>query len=100
VGGVLDPITRDRLQRSFLRIRQSLEFTAIFVTHDVVEALLLGDRIGVMRNGRLLQLGPGRELVRAPADPYVAELVRAPLRQARAAEARALDGEELGDAVA
>src|SRR5262249_54905086 len=49
--GALDAITRDRLQRSFLRIKKSLGFSAIFVTHDVVEALLLGDRIGVMRDG-------------------------------------------------
>src|SRR6185369_4896097 len=58
--GALDPITRDRLQRSFLRIKKSLGFAAIFVTHDVVEALLLGDRIGVMQDGRLLQVGTGR----------------------------------------
>jgi osmoprotectant transport system ATP-binding protein len=85
--GALDAITRDRLQRSFLRIKQSLGFAAIFVTHDVVEALILGDRIGVMREGRLVQLAPGPELLRAPADAYVAELVHGPLRQARAVEA-------------
>jgi osmoprotectant transport system ATP-binding protein len=85
--GALDAITRDRLQRSLLRIKKSLGFAALFVTHDVVEALLLGDRIGVMRGGRLLQLAPGSELVRAPADAYVAELVRGPLRQAREMEA-------------
>ncbi|WP_437764484.1 ABC transporter ATP-binding protein [Sorangium sp. So ce281] len=84
--GALDPITRERLQRSFARVRRSLGFSAIFVTHDVVEALLLGDRVGVMRGGRLLQLAPGRELVRAPADDYVADLVRGPLEQARAVE--------------
>ncbi len=67
-------------------MRRSLGFSAIFVTHDVVEALLLGDRVGVMRGGRLLQLAPGRELVRAPADDYVADLVRGPLEQARAVE--------------
>jgi osmoprotectant transport system ATP-binding protein len=85
--GALDPITRERLQRSFQRIRKSLGLSAIFVTHDVVEALTLGDRVGVMRDGRLLQLGPGRELVHAPADDYVADLVRGPLDQARAVEA-------------
>ena len=85
--GALDAITRDRLQRSFQRVRKSLGFSAIFVTHDVVEALVLGDRIGVMRDGRLLQIGAGRDLVRAPADDYVADLVRGPLDQARAVEA-------------
>jgi osmoprotectant transport system ATP-binding protein len=90
--GALDALTRERLQRSFSRLQKSLGLTAIFVTHDVVEALTLGDRVGVMREGRLLQVGPGRELVRAPADPYVAELVRGPLQQARALGAL-LDGE-------
>jgi osmoprotectant transport system ATP-binding protein len=84
--GALDPLTRERLQRSFMRIRKQLGLTAIFVTHDMSEALLLGDRVAVMRGGRLLQVGSGRELLHAPADPYVAELVRAPLRQARALE--------------
>ena len=55
--GALDPLTRDRLQQSFLRIRQRLGLTAIFVTHDMVEALLIGDRIAVMHGGRL---GTGR----------------------------------------
>lgn len=85
--GAVDAITRDRLQRSLLRVKESLGFAALFVTHDVVEALVLGDRIGVMRGGRLVQLAAGHELVRAPADAYVAELVRGPLRQARELEA-------------
>lgn len=85
--GALDPITRERVQASFVRIRKKLGLTSIFVTHDMAEALLLGDRIAVMRGGRLLQIGTGRELARTPADPYVAELVGAPLRQARALEA-------------
>ena len=55
--GALDPLTRDRLQQSFLRIRRRLALTAIFVTHDMVEALLLGDRIAVMHRGRLVQVG-------------------------------------------
>ena len=59
--GALDPLTRDRLQQSFLRIRQRLGLTAIFVTHDMVEALLIGDRIAVMHGGvwyRSAHLGP------------------------------------------
>lgn len=83
----LDPLTRDRLQRSFARIRRQLGLTAIFVTHDMLEALLLGDRIAVMRAGRLVQLGTGSELLRAPADDEVARLMSAPLRQARKVEA-------------
>lgn len=91
--GALDSITRDHLQRSVLKIKKSLGFAAIFVTHDVVEALLLGDRIGVMKDGKLLQIGSGRELIHSPADAYVADLVRGPLQQARAVEALIL-GEE------
>ncbi len=83
----LDPLTRDRLQGSFVRIRRRLGLTAIFVTHDMLEALLLGDRIAVMRAGRLVQLGTGSELLRAPADEEVARLMGAPLRQARRVEA-------------
>ncbi len=84
--GALDPLTRDRLQQSILRIRSQLGLTAIFVTHDMVEALLLGDRIAVMRDGRLVQVGTGAELLRSPADDYVAELLRTPRRQAAALE--------------
>ena len=55
--GALDPLTRDRLQRWFLALRRRLGFTAIFVTHDMVEALALGDRIAVLNEGRLAQVG-------------------------------------------
>lgn len=85
--GALDAITRDRLQQSLLRIKKQLGFSGLFVTHDVVEALLLGDRIGVMRNGQLLQIASGRELVQSPVDDYVADLVHGPLRQVREVEA-------------
>ena len=84
--GALDPITRDRLQQSFVRIRTQLNVTAIFVTHDLVEALLLGDRIVVMRDGRLIQEGSPRELMRNPADAFVEQLVGTPKRQARRVE--------------
>ena len=81
--GALDPLTRDRLQQSFLRIRRQLNLTAIFVTHDMVEALLMGDRIAVMNDGRLIQIGTPSELLRAPADEYVRRLMETPTRQAR-----------------
>ncbi len=84
--GALDPLTRDRLQQSFLRIRRQLNLTAIFVTHDMVEALILtsgGDRIAVMNEGRLIQIGTPRELLRFPADDYVRQLMETPTRQAR-----------------
>ena len=80
--GALDPLTRDRLQRSFDGLRHRLALTAVFVTHDMAEALVLADRIGVMRSGRLVQLGTPRELARAPADDGVARLLDTPRRQA------------------
>jgi len=81
--GALDPLTRDRLQQSFLSIRARLGLTAIFVTHDMSEALLLGDRIAVMEEGRLVQLGTPRELILSPVDAYVERLMATPRRQAR-----------------
>jgi osmoprotectant transport system ATP-binding protein len=80
--GALDPLTREKLQRAFARVRRELSLTAIFVTHDVAEALLLGDRIAVLHAGRLVQVGTPVELLRAPADERVAELLRTPRRQA------------------
>jgi osmoprotectant transport system ATP-binding protein len=80
--GALDPLTRDRLQRSFDDLRRRLALTAVFVTHDMAEALILADRIGVMRDGRLVQIGTPAELARAPADDVVARLLDTPRRQA------------------
>ena len=85
--GALDPLTRDRLQQSFLRIRRQLNLTAMFVTHDMVEALLMGDRIAVMNDGRLIQIGTPRELLQSPADEYVRRLMETPTRQARVVDA-------------
>jgi osmoprotectant transport system ATP-binding protein len=81
--GALDPLTRDRVQQSFLRIRRVTGLTAIFVTHDMVEALILGDRIAVMREGRLIQVGTPNQLLVEPADEYVGQLMDTPKRQAR-----------------
>jgi len=80
--GALDPLTRDRLQQSFLRIKERLGLTAVFVTHDMAEALLLGDRIAVLSAGRLVQVGSPRDLVTRPADDYVGQLMATPRRQA------------------
>ena len=80
--GALDPLTRDRLQRWFGELRRRLGFTAIFVTHDMAEAITLGDRIAVLDRGRLAQVGTPAELLSAPADASVAELMAMPRRQA------------------
>ena len=83
----LDPLTREDLQQEFASLRSELGLTAIFVTHDMTEALLLGDRIAVLHAGRLVQVGSPSDLLRAPADERVAELLRTPRRQAEALDA-------------
>ena len=80
--GALDPLTRARLQESLLGIRREVGLTAVFVTHDMVEALMLGDRIAVMHAGRLVQVGTPGELLGSPATEYVRALMSAPRRQA------------------
>lgn len=85
--GALDPLTRHQLQASFQELRRSLGVTAVLVTHDMVEALLLGDRIAVMDRGRLVQLGTPHELLTAPATDHVAQLMETPRRQAEQVDA-------------
>jgi osmoprotectant transport system ATP-binding protein len=84
--GALDPLTRDHLQQALQRIRRELHLTVMFVTHDMVEALLLGDRIAVIRAGALVQIGTPHELLASPADEGIAELMATPRRQARAVD--------------
>jgi len=73
--GALDALTRLELHRQFLDLKKALGKTTVLVTHDLAEAFRLADRIGVMRAGRLLQLGTPAELAEHPADPYVAALL-------------------------
>ena len=94
--GSLDPLTRQRLQDSLIRIRREVGLTAIFVTHDMVEALILGDRIAVMNAGCLVQVGSPRELLTSPADNYVRQLMTTPQRQAEVVDA--LMAEEASEA--
>jgi len=104
--GAVDPIVRERLQDEFLRIHRSLGMTVLFVTHDIDEAIKMGDRVAVMRAGSLVQYAPPSELLARPADEFVARFVGAdrglkrlalisvgelPLRDA----ATALDGERV-----
>ena len=84
--GALDPLTRHRLQESFVRIRREIGLTAVFVTHDMVEALVLGDRVAVLQAGRLVQIGTPRTLMREPATDYVRQLLDTPRREARLVE--------------
>jgi osmoprotectant transport system ATP-binding protein len=73
--GALDALTRLELHRQFLDLQQRLRKTMVLVTHDLAEAFRLAGRIGVMRQGRLLQLGPAEDLRNHPADPYVQKLL-------------------------
>ncbi|MFO0630429.1 MAG: ABC transporter ATP-binding protein [Polyangiales bacterium] len=86
--GALDAITRATLQARFAEIQRALGLTAVFVTHDVSEAVMLGDRIAVLRDGALVQIGTAHALATQPADDTVAALMRAPLRHAEALRAR------------
>ncbi len=75
--GALDAITRARMQDELLRIQSGVRKTILFVSHDVEEALKLGDQIAVMHDGKLLQVGGAVELLSAPADDFVRQLVGA-----------------------
>jgi osmoprotectant transport system ATP-binding protein len=73
--GAIDPIARDRLQNDFLRLHRQLRKTIIFVTHDIDEAIKMGDRIAVMREGHLVQIATADDLLAAPANDFVASFV-------------------------
>jgi osmoprotectant transport system ATP-binding protein len=72
--GALDAITRTRIQDELLRIQRTLKKTILFVTHDVEEALKLGDRIAVLNDGELMQIGTPIELLATPANDFVKRL--------------------------
>jgi len=75
--GAVDPIVRERLQDEFLRIHHELGTTVLFVTHDIDEAIKMGDRVAVMRAGRLVQYAAPSELLTRPSDDFVARFVGA-----------------------
>jgi len=79
--GALDALTRDTLQQEFLTLKQRLKKTIVFVTHDIFEALTLGDRIAVFHAGRLQQIGTKEEILQHPATDFVRELFAKPAQQ-------------------
>jgi glycine betaine/proline transport system ATP-binding protein len=97
----LDPLIRRDMQAEVRRLHAEVGKTMVFITHDLAEALTLGDRIAVMRDGDLVQVGTPEELVGAPADDYVADFVRevprADVLSVRWITRPAADGEELED---
>jgi len=87
--GALDPVTRDALGRDYRALHERLELTTVMVTHDVMEALLLADRIVVLEAGRILADGPPAALLAHHPHPTVRALMETPRRQARSVEALA-----------
>jgi osmoprotectant transport system ATP-binding protein len=76
--GAIDPITRSRLQDEFLSLQRRVRKTVVFVTHDIDEAIKMGDKIAILRQGgKLAQYGPPEEILTNPADDFVAEFVGA-----------------------
>ncbi|RFP09319.1 ATP-binding cassette domain-containing protein [Duganella sp. BJB488] len=71
----LDPLIRDDMQDQLLSLQTTLHKTIIFITHDLDEALKLGDHIAILRDGRLVQVGTPDEILRSPADDYVRKFV-------------------------
>lgn len=71
----LDPLIRRQLQKQFIDLAKVLKKTTLFITHDLDEAIRLGDHIAIMKDGKFVQVGTPEDIVTAPADEYVAEFV-------------------------
>jgi len=71
----LDPLIRRQLQNEFMKLASKMNKTTIFITHDLDEAVRIGDRIAIMRDGRVIQIGTPEDIVLNPADDYVADFV-------------------------
>jgi glycine betaine/proline transport system ATP-binding protein len=71
----LDPLIRSRLQDEMMELQRSLKRTIVFVSHDLDEAFKIGDRIAIMEGGRIVQCGKPQEIIRDPANEYVADFV-------------------------
>lgn len=72
----LDPLIRRQLQSQFLELKRLMRKTTVFITHDLDEAIRLGDRIAVMKDGKLVQIGTPEAIVTQPVDDYVANFVK------------------------
>jgi glycine betaine/proline transport system ATP-binding protein len=72
----LDPLIRRKLQDELLALQERVRKTILFVSHDLDEALKIGDKVTIMEGGRIVQTGTGTQIVQSPADDYVAEFVR------------------------
>jgi osmoprotectant transport system ATP-binding protein len=97
--GAVDPIARDRLQNDFLRLHAEVRKTVIFVTHDIDEAIKMGHRIAILKDGELVQYGTPDEILASPANEFIADFVGADrglkrllLRELRDIELTSLNG--------
>jgi osmoprotectant transport system ATP-binding protein len=81
--GALDAVSRDRLQQELILIKQKLKKTFVFVTHDLFEALTLGDRIAIFHEGEMQQVGTAREIMTNPNTPFVRSIFERPAQQLR-----------------
>ena len=81
--GAIDAITRNNLQDELLRLHGGLKKTFLFVTHDIAEAVKLGDRVVVMNQGKVCQFDTPMNIIREPADDFVASLVGSARQQQR-----------------
>jgi glycine betaine/proline transport system ATP-binding protein len=72
----LDPLIRRNMQEELLRLQQQLHKTIVFITHDLHEALKIGDRIAIMREGRIVQIGSPEDIILSPVDDYVSDFTR------------------------
>ena len=72
----LDPLIRRQLQTEFIKLSKQMKKTTVFITHDLDEAVRVGHRIAIMRDGRVVQIGTPEEIVVNPSDDYVADFVK------------------------
>ena len=72
----LDPLIRRQLQAEFIKLSKQMKKTTVFITHDLDEAVRVGHRIAIMRDGKVIQIGTPEEIVVSPADEYVADFVK------------------------
>ena len=72
----LDPLIRRQLQSEFIKLSKQMKKTTVFITHDLDEAVRVGHRIAIMRDGKVIQIGTPEEIVISPADDYVADFVK------------------------
>jgi osmoprotectant transport system ATP-binding protein len=100
--GAVDPITRDRLQNDFLRLHAEVQKTIIFVTHDIDEAIKMGHRMAILKDGELVQYGSPDEILAHPTNEFVADFVgvdrglkRLLLRELRDIELAPPNGDDL-----